>query len=308
MTTKETYELVDRAIDSSGWVTGTASAGYVQPEQWNKDVLMHKESQLVVAKFGRTYKDLMKQRGDTLNVTVDVEPTEASALTESVDVPIDALTFTQVVFTPTTYGAAYQIGDKAARRTFIDMMQNVTRKLGYRLALKMEKLAISTITSGAGNAVVANGVVASDIASSDTLDELDILGARAEIKKDGFVPTDLIVSVGQEHSLLGNSLFNNADKYGARDAVLGGYIGEAFGVKVHWSDLITPTANRSKALLLGKNKNGEESFGVAVISEPMIETQRFARGRYVDVVAVEDYEIKVLHANAICTIETYDAY
>ena len=234
MEPQTTYEVIDRAIDStSGWISSTTSAGYVQPEQWNKDVLMFKQSQLVVAKMGRVYKDLMKQKGDTLNVTVDAEPTEASALTETVDVPIDALTFTQVVFTPTEYGAAYQVHDKAARRTFIDMMQNITQKLGYRLALKMEKLVISALTAGAGNSVVANGVVASNIASTDEIDENDILAARAEIKKDKYVPTDLIISVGQEKSLLGNSLFNNADKYGARDAVLGGFIGEAFGVKVH---------------------------------------------------------------------------
>ena len=308
METELTYEVIDRAIASNGWISSTTSAGYVQPEQWNKDVLLFKQSQLVVAKMGREYKDLMKQKGDTLNVTVDAEPTNASALTETVDVPIDELTFTQVVFTPTEYGAAYQVHDKASRRTFMDMMGNITTKLGYRLALKMEKLVIAALHAGAGNAVVANGVDASAIASSDAIDELDILGARAEIKKDKFVPTDLIISIGQEYSLLGNSLFNNADKFGARDAVLGGFIGEAFGVKIHWSDLIAPTANRTKALMLGKNRNGEESFGIAVISEPKIETQRFARGRYVDVVAVEDYQVKVLHANAICTIETYDAY
>lgn len=305
---EEVYEVIDRAIDSNGWNSTSTSAGYVQPEQWNKDVRMFTQSQLVVAKLGETFMDLTRNKGDTLNITIDAEPTAASALLESADVTVDALTFTQVVFTPTEYGAAYQLHDKAVRRTFIDMMAEVTKKLGYRLALKKEKLVIAALQDGTGNSVVANGVASSAIASSDTLDENDILAARAEIKKDKYTPTELIVSVGQEKALLGNSLFNNADKYGARDAVLGGFIGEAFGLKIYWSDLIEASSSKSKAIMLGQNMNGEKSFGIAVVSEPYIEVQKFARGRYTDIVAVEDYEVKVLHANAICTIETYDAY
>jgi len=301
-------EIISRAIDSNGFMTSASSASYINPEVWNKEILRFQESQLVVTKLGKTYKDLMANPGDTLNITVDAEPTEAGALTESTDVSITALTFSQVQFTPTEYGKAYQLHDKERRRTFMDLMQNVTMKLGYALALKKEKLVISTLLAGAGNSVVANDVASSAIASSDTIDEDDILNARAEIKKDKYTPTDLIISVGQERALLGLSLFNNADKYGARDAVLGGFIGEAFGLKVYWSDLISPTSHVTKALVLGKSMGGEPAFGIAQIAMPRLESERQALGRYTSIVAVEDYDVKVLHANAICTIETYDAY
>jgi len=301
-------EIIQRAIDSNGFMTSAASAAYINPEVWNKEVLRFQESMLVVTKLGKTYKDLMANPGDTLNISVDAEPTAASDLTESTDVAIDALTFGQVQFTPTERGKAYQLHDKERRRTFIDLMSNVTMKLGYALALKKETLVISTVVAGAGNAVVANGVVSSNIASNDTIDEADILNARAEIKKDKYTPTDLIVSVGQERSLLGLSLFNNADKFGGREAVLGGKIGFAFGVNIYWSDLVAPTSNVSKAIMLGMSQGGEPAFGIAQISNPSIERQREALGRYTSIVAVEDYDVKVLHANAICTIETYDAY
>ena len=301
-------EIIQRAIDSDAFMTSAASAGTVNPEIWNKQILKFQENQLVVSKLGMQYKDLMANPGDTLNITVDAEPSVASDLTESNDVAIDALTFSQVQFTPTERGKAYQLNDKERRRTFLDLMQNVTMKLGYALAKKKETLVISTITAGAGNAVVANEVVASDIASSDTLDEADILNARAEIKKDKYTPSDLIISIGQEHSLLALSLFNNADKYGGREALLGGKIGEVFGVNIYWSDMISPTDSRSKALMLGVSGSGEKSFGICTIAAPNLETERHARGRYNDFVVVEDYDVKVLHANAICTIESYDAY
>lgn len=301
-------EIIQRAINANGFMTSAASAAYINPEVWNKEVLRFQENQLVIAKLGKVYKDLQANKGDTLNISVDAEPSVASALVESDDVGITALSFTQIQFTPTEYGKAYELHDKERNRTFVDLMSNVTMKLGYALAKKKESLVVSTITDGAGNSVVANGVVASAIIASDLLDETAILNARAEIKKDKYTPSELIVSVGQEHSLLGNSLFNNADKYGGREAILGGQIGEVFGLKVFWSDMISPTANRSKALMLGMSAGGEPAFGIAVIANPRIEMQRFARGRYDDIVAVEDYDVKVLHANAICTIETYDAY
>lgn len=303
----EKYEIVQKAIDSSGFQSTDTEAGYINPDIWNRTLLEHEMSQLVVAKFARTYNDLLNQPGEVLNVQIDAEPTEASALTESTDVSIDTLTFSQVTFTPTEYGAAYQVSDKEARRSFFDLMQNITRKLGYRMALKKEKLAIDLLQSSAGNSIVANGVASSAIASSDTLDEEDIVNARKEIKKDQYTPTIMIIGVEQEADLLKLSVFNDASKYGSRDAILGGFIGSAFGVDIYWSDLISPTANKAKAIMLGLSRSGEEAFGICQKKSPGIETERHARGRYTDFVGVEEYDMKVLHANAICTIETYAA-
>ena len=301
------YELVEKAIDSSGFQTTAGSASYVNPTMWNTMLLEHAESQLVVAKLGRVYNDLLNRPGEVLNVSIDAEPTEASALTESSDVSIDTLSFTQVVFTPTEYGAAYQVSDKQARRSFFDMMQNIVKKLGYRMALKKEKLVVALLQASAGNSVTADGVVSSALASSNTFDEEDIITARAEIKKDKYTPVDLIIGVEQEKALLKREIFNDTSKYGSRDAVLGGFIGRAFGVNIYWSDLITPSSSKAKAIMIGVSKSGEESFGICVKKLPGIETQRWARGRYTDFVGVEEYDLQMLHANAVCTIETWAA-
>lgn len=299
------FELVQKAIDSSGFQTSAASAAYINPEIWNTQLLEHEESQLVVAKLARVYNDLLNRPGDTLDVAVDAEPTAASALTESSDVSIDTLTFTQIQFSPTEYGAAYQVSDKEARRSFFDLMGNIVKKLGYRMALKKETAAIALLQASAGNSINANAVVTSDITTSDTLDETDIVNARKEIKKDQYYPTTLIVGVDQEADLLKLNVFNDASKYGGREAILGGKIGMAFGLDIYWSDLITASSHVETAIMLGVSKSGEEAFGICQKYLPSIETQRFARGRYTDFVGVEEYDMKVLHANAICTIKSY---
>ena len=303
------YELIQHAVDSNVFkVQSTGAVGVVNPTIWNKMLLDYQTSQLVVTKMGRTYNDLLSQPGEVLNVQVDAEPTNASALTETTAVPIDTLVFTQIQFTPTEYGAAYQVTDKESRRSFVDLMQNIVKKLGYRMALKKEKLVIAALQAGAGNTVVANGVDASAIASTDTVDSTDITKTRATIKSNKFTPVDLILGIGQEEQLLNLSTYNDASKYGGREAILGGKITETFGVTVWWSDLIESVSNVETAIMLGVTGTGEESFGIANKLLPTIETERHARDRSTDFVGVEEYQVKILHANAICLIKSYSAY
>jgi len=303
-------EFIKNAIDSSGFQLGGASAtsaGYINPDIWNRQLLDYQTQNLVVAKLGRVYNDLLNQPGEVLNVSIDAEPTQASAIAESDDVTIDALSFTQVVFTPTEYGAAYQVSDKEARRSFFDLMGNITSKLAYRLALKKENLVISTVTSGAGNSVVANGVVSSDIASSDTIDEDDIVNAMTKLREDKYTPKDIVLAVEQLGSLMKLSTFKQAYAYGGREVILGGKLGVIYGLNVYWTQGIAPSSSKAKALLFGVTGSGEESFGICQKSNPAITTEYHALGRYTDFVAVEEYNIQVLHANGICTIETYAA-
>jgi N4-gp56 family major capsid protein len=303
-------EFIKNAIDANGFQLGGASAtsaGYVNPDIWNRNLLDFQTQNLVVAPLGKRYDDLLNVPGEVLNVSVDAEPTAAGAIVESDDVSITAMTFTQVVFTPTEYGAAYQVSDKEARRSFFDLMGNMTKKLGYKLALKKETLVISTVTTGAGHAVVANGVASSAIASSDTIDEDDIVNAMTLLRSSKYTPKDLVVAVEQLGDLMKLSTFKQAYAYGGREVILGGKLGVIYGLNVMWTQGITPAASKAKALLLGVTGSGEESFGICQKSNPAISTQYFARGRYTDVVAVEEYQVQVLHASAIATIETYAA-
>lgn len=308
-------ELIKNAISANGFQLGGASAtsaGYVNPDIWNNKLLDFQRENLVVAKLARVYNDLLNVPGEVLNVSVDAEPTAASALTETSDVTIDALSFTQVVFTPSEYGAAYQVSDKEARRAFFDLMSNITQKLGYRMALKKEKFVINLLQTGAGQRVVANGVVASDIVSTDTIDENDIADAATLIRSNNYMPRYVIISSNQLGDLMKISTFKQAYAYGGREVILGGKLGVVYGLEVMWSNLIGKglggaDSSACRAIVLGTSGTGEEAFGICQKSNPKISTQYFALGRYTDFVAVEEYDAKVLHANAICTIESYTA-
>jgi N4-gp56 family major capsid protein len=304
-------ELIQNAIDSNAFKTSDASAGYVNPEIWNTQVLKSEESALVVMQAAKVYNDLLNAPGDTLNITVGVEAAVAGALTETTAVSIDAFTYTQVVFTPTEYGAAYQITDKEARRSFFSLMEDVTTKLGYRLARKKENLAVTLLSASAGNAIVSNAVASSALASSDTIDYLDIIKAVAEIEADKFKVVGsgyLFVHPYQRKSLMSESTFSNFYQFGEKVA-MNGEIGMIAGIRVLVADEIptftATTSYHAKALLVGTHRDGTPAFGIAVKANPRIETDRRAVDRVTDIVATEEYDIKMLYANAVCTIESY---
>lgn len=300
-------ELVLNAIDSDGLKSTATTAGYINPEIWNRQVLTFLEEQLVVANKAKVFDDILGAPGDTLNVTIDSTPTAAAAVAESADVSVTAYATTQVVFTPTEYAYRYQLSDKEARRAFYDVQSSMVRKIGYALALLRDDTAVSLLQTSAGNAVVANGVASSAIASTDTIDYSDVVNAATAIRKDYLIPKYLIVSAGQAGHLSQLPNFYKVNEAGSSETLRGGRLGSIYGMEVFWTTQISPSSNKSKAIVLGVDQNGEASFGIARKALPQVRTQRFEAGRYTDIVGVEEWDMQVLRANGICTIESYDA-
>lgn len=301
------YTLIQNAIGSNGFTTDDTAAGYVNPEFWNRNVMRFLEEKLVVLPLGRVYDDLLGGPGDTLNITVDDTPSAAAAVAETDDVSITAQSHSQVVFTPTEYAAAYQLHDKEARRAFFSEMENMSMKIGYSLALAADDDAISTCTSGAGNAVVANGVAASSIASSDTLDYSDVVNAARELMLDKFVPRALVVGPHGFSQLAKDSQFSYANQAGSSETLREGRIGRIFGLDVYWTTQIAAASSVETALVLGESPVGDQSFGVARKLLPEIRTERHELGRYTDIVGVAEWDVQVLRANGICTLKHYAA-
>jgi N4-gp56 family major capsid protein len=299
-------ELIRNAVSSGGFQTTATYAGYINPTLWNKTVLQFLEQSLVVADKAKVYNDLLGGEGATLNVTVRTTPITAAAVAESADVGISVYDGAQVVFTPTEYAAAFQLTDKQARRAFYDVQMDMARELGYALSELRDTTAITVVTAGTGNKVTANGVASTAIASSDKIDFDDIVAAMTEIRKDKLTPKWLIVSAGQAGELLKSAQFVRADYAGDQLAFRGGLLGKILGMEVFWTTQIAPNTNKSKALMIGVDAAGNSAFGIAFKALPTIRTQRWERGRYTDIVGVEEWDIKVLRANGICTIETYD--
>ena len=300
--------IVKNAIDGNAFISTTASAGFINPEYWNRELLQHVEETIIIQSYAKVYDDILGQDGASFNVTIGVEPAKAEALVETVDVPISEYTKTQVVFTPTEYGAAYQLTDKEARRAFFDVARDMTNELGYSLALNREEFARDLLRTGAGSNIVANGVAPSLIASTDELTYDLLVTAVATMRANKLMPRVLFVSPGQKAQLAKQSDFREALKYGGRETILGGVLDRVYGIQIVECTTLAPASgNKSKAILLGYDAQGRPSFGIGRKALPRIGVQRWERGRYTDLVATEEWDMKVLRANGLITLETYDA-
>ena len=304
MTNKEL--IIANAIGANGFTTDDTTAGHINPEYWNRQLLRYLEPNLVIANKAAVYDDILGQDGASFKVTIDATPTAAAAVDESDDIPVTAFeTTSQVVFTPTEYAKAYQLSDKQARRGFFDAMANMTMKLGFALALGRDDAAEALLRTGAGNSIVANGVDSSDLASSDTLSYDDIVDAVKELRKDLFVARYLFVSPEGFAQLAKDQNFKFVNHAGTDETLRDGRIGTIYGLTVYETTQIGVDDNASKAIVLGTDQIGFPVFGIGRKLLPQLRTQAWALGRYTDVAAVEEWDMKILRADGICTIEHY---
>lgn len=299
------YSIVKNAIGANGFTTDDTSAGYVNPSYWNRQVLAFLEEKLVVADKAKVYDDILGQDGASFSVTIDSTPTAAAAVAETDDVTVSAQAHTQVIFTPSEYAKAFQLSDKEARRSFVDQMANMSKKIGYALALARDDAAVTLLQASAGNAVTANSVAATAIASSDTLDFADIVNGAQKVMADKLVPRYLVVGSEGFAQLSKEALFHQANTAGSVETLREGKVGTIFGMDVIWTTQIGISSSTQKAIIIAVDQLGEPCFGIGRKALPQIRTERHELGRYTDIVGVEEWDIKLLRADGICTIQHY---
>lgn len=302
-------KLVMNAIDSSGFRPSDTAAGYINPTIWNKQVYEFLTEALVVGKLGDINTELVGTAGTQLNLTVRSTPTAAAATAHSADAAVSAYAVTQVTSTPSEFTKGYQLSDAEAIRAFYDVQTDMAKYIGYAMALGLESDVISTLTGTSNiNAVVANNVAYSALATSDTLDQDDVINAVTEIRKDKLFPKYMILSPAQIGQLSKTTLFVQTLPQGGNvDSILGGKIGTMYGMDVYWSTLIAASSNKTKGLVLGVDMMGKAPFCIVHKKMPTIATQYNARGRYLDIVGSAEWDVVAVRADGICTLSSYEA-
>jgi N4-gp56 family major capsid protein len=299
-------ELIQNAIGANGFTTDETSAGLINPSYWNKQLMAYLTKSLVVANKAKVFNDILGQDGSSFKVTIDATPTAAAAVAETDDVTASVFeTVTQVTFTPSEYAKAYQLSDKEARRGFFNVMENMTKKIGYAFALLQDTTAVSLLQTSAGNSIIANGA-ATSAASTDTLDYDDIVNACKEIRADLMVPRFLFVSPGGFAQLAKAAQFSYVEHAGTDETLRTGSIGKIYGLTVYETTQIAPSSNQTKAIVLGVDQLGEPVFGIGNKAMPEIRMQRFELGRYTDIVGVCEWDMQMLRVNGVCKILHYE--
>jgi len=302
-------EILKKAFDTSnGWIYDTSAyAQAVAPAKFDEMVMDFAKANQVVSPLGRQID--FRKPGRSWTVTIDAAPGAVAAVVAETDaVTYTAITNAQVTFTPSTKAAAYQASYEEMQDGFLNFMENASKKIGYQLGLKKDQLAVSVIVAGATSTKYANSkALATDVKSTDLFSPALILEGRKTIGKLYFSPADLVIGRDQEADLLDTSNISKANEFGTRSAIANGLLGKIYGMNIYVSDSIVAASNVAKGFLLGKTNTGEEAFGIAVSQDPMLESEKDIAYRQLKVVGTERYDIKVIHANAICVLGSYVA-
>lgn len=127
----------------------------------------------------------------------------------------------------------YRIPDRVAIQSRVPLEAELARKAGQEMAIYIDKELIAVLDT-LTDQINYTG-------PSDVLALADITEARRRLNVNNVPQQDrvLLISPDQEKAMLDLENFLHADKYGAREALLNGEIGQVFGFRVVVSNLLS---------------------------------------------------------------------
>jgi N4-gp56 family major capsid protein len=185
---------------------------------------------------------------------------------QTVDFAVDTLNLNDWTSIP------YEIPDRVSRQTRINLEAELARSAGRRYGEYMDdqiivqlRLAADGTGSLPDHEIDLDGADAQGTASAITLD--GIAKARRLLNRANVPQSDrfMVIPPEQEQVLIGLDNFRNADKYGSREALLSGEIGQIYGFRV----IVHNGLNSNEACMYHRS-----AVAVAVQQEVKFETRR----------------------------------
>lgn len=305
----EEYFYVDQSVAINAAATDTASLAETIPEIWASRTLEFMQSYLVLGalpQFQNT--DLLNAPGDILHLpNFEQVSTEAAAASEGSAASITEITTAEVTATPSTFKNAIQLTDEMLERTnVLTFMEEGMRRLGYGLALKLEK-DIRVTLEAAVNAGSNAGQLVDKTGSQFSEDY--VADARRILRKNrpGLQLNSAIVVVHPDHMVVleKSTKFVDASVYGTNEVLMNGEIGRYLGHRIIVSDVgrqgaadfDTDSTNDQDAWVLGP-----DAFRIVWKRQPTIRTQYFALEGYTNVVGSAAWDVVAYRVQEIVRI------
>lgn len=288
------FYYVDQAFDANATTTGAVDD--IIPEIWANRVLQFMESRLVLGGMpGMQNTELLGRGGDILHLPVwDQVSLEAAATLEGSAASITQITTSEVTATPTTFTAAVKVTEEMMSRAMVNVMEEATQRLGYGLALKLEKdirVALEASVNAGSNAGQLVDKTGAQFSEDFFADARRVFRKNAPDAELG----GLIAVLHPDHiiTLEKSSKFVDASVYGGREAILNGEIGRYLGIRILVSDIgrqgaadfDSDSTNDQDCWVLGP-----DAFRVVWKRRPYIRTQYQALYRLTDVVAAAEWD------------------
>jgi HK97 family phage major capsid protein len=230
--------------------------------------------------------------GSSTSANLETESTlNVNEVAEGAELPLDALGYSSVTFTPKKYGVAIRITREMMEDSQFPLLEGSIRAAGRRFAENENNLVITAL-DGANSTV--SGGAAITIAN--------ITSAMLNVENQDYIPTDLIVGNEVLNDLRNIDTFVEANKIGNTDMLQRGFLGTIYGMNVvSFSTNAAPSTTYAKyAYVLDRS----QAYGIAIKRD--ITVENFALPTYdMQAAAVtQRIDVKLLRSKAVSKITT----
>lgn len=210
---------------------------------------------------------------------------------EGAEVPLDALSYTNVTFTAKKYGVAIRITREMIEDSQFPILEGQIRAAGRRFAEKETELVITAL-DGANSTV--SGGAAITIAN--------ITEAMQDLEDNDFQGTDLIVGNEVVNDLRNIDTFVEANKYGSNEMLRTGFVGSVYGLNVaRFSTNAAPTSTYAKYAYLIDRR---QAYALAIKRDLTIENFNLATFDMQGAVLTWRFDVQLLRSTAVVKITT----
>lgn len=181
---------------------------------------------------------------------------------EGAELPLDAMDFTSVTFTPKKYGVAIRITREMMEDSQFELLQRNIRTAGVRFAENETKLILGALDGA--NTTVAGG--ASITIANLTEAMYNIEGANADYKV-----TDILIGKEVLNDFRNIDVFVEANKFGNRDMLERGFVGTIYGANVATfssSTTVVPSSSHPKYAYVFDRS---QTYGIAIKRDVSVE-------------------------------------
>lgn len=266
-----------------------------RPNIWAKEVLVARESTLVMVPRIKHYDRDVRAAGQTVEIP-NLSNLTAHAKVANTQVTLNAPTETKTTLTiDQHWESSFLLEDFAEIQSAYDAAAEYTKKTGYALAEKMDTSVVDEMTDNAANTVGTYGTPIDDALILDAIKTLD----EAKVPATG---RTLAVTPQGKMEMLAIDKYVRYDALGTGQAIANGKIGTIYGVDVVMSHNLrvtagTPTENNH--LLFH-----EEACAIAVQKDISFESQRKTEYLGTLFVAQSLWGVKILRDDHVVVIQS----
>lgn len=210
---------------------------------------------------------------------------------EGAEIPMDAINFTSITYTPVKYGVAIRITREMMEDSQFELLNKNIAAAGIKFA-ENETSLVLTALDGA-NTTVTGG-------ASITI--ANITSAMLAIENEDYAPTDIIIGLEALNDLRNIDTFVEADKAGNTNLMQRNFIGTLYGMTVaKFSTNASPTVTYAKyAYVLDRS----QTYGIAIKRDLTVENFDMPTYDMQGAVLTQRIQVKLHRSKAVAKITT----